>query len=90
MPSLTRILRVRKLGSVKVTLSIDDELLQRARRQADILGTSVNQLVREYLGLLAANADANQDAIEFERLSRVSGGDSSGRKFQREELHKRR
>jgi len=76
--------------SVNVTLSIDDEIIQRARRRAEILGTSVNQLVREYLEQLAGKSDPNEDAAEFERLSRLARGNSRGWKFNREELHERK
>ena len=49
---------------------------------AEALGTSVEELVREYLAGLA-------DADEFERLSDLAHGDSRGWKFNREELHER-
>jgi hypothetical protein len=75
---------------VNVTLSVDEEIIQRARRRAEILGTSVNQLVREYLEQLAGKTDPNADAAEFEKLSRLARGDSRGWKFDREELHERR
>jgi hypothetical protein len=75
---------------VNVTLSIDDKVIQRARRRAEALGTSVNQLVREYLEQLAGKTDPNADSAEFERLSRLAQGDSRGWKFDREELHQRR
>jgi len=35
-------------------------------------------------------ADPGSDAAEFERLSRIVQGDSSGWKFNREKLHERR
>jgi hypothetical protein len=75
---------------MNVTLSVDDEIVVRARRRAEALGTSVNQLVREYLEQLAGKSDPNQDAAEFERLSKLANGDSRGWKFNREELHERR
>jgi hypothetical protein len=75
---------------MNVTLSIDDEVIQRARRRAEALGTSVNQLVREYLEQLVGKADANKDAAAFEKLSRLAQGNSPGWKFDREDLHKRR
>jgi hypothetical protein len=74
---------------MNVTLSVDDEVVLRARRRAEALGTSVNQLVREYLERLAGKSDPNEDAAEFERLSKLTHGDSHGWKFDREELHKR-
>lgn len=75
---------------MNVTLSVDDEVIRKARRQAEALGTSVNQLVREYLESLAGKTDANKNAAEFERLSRLSQGDSRGWKFNREEIYERK
>ncbi len=74
---------------MNVTLSIPDETIQEARRRAEALGTSVNQLVREYLEQFVGKSDPSADAKEFERLSRMSRGNSSGRKFNRDELHDR-
>ena len=74
---------------MNVTLSIDDEILLEARRRAEALGTSVNQLVRDYLEQFAGRADRNWAAAEFERLSRNSKGNSRGWKFNRSELHER-
>jgi hypothetical protein len=75
---------------MNLTLSIDDEVVQKARRQADAMGTSVNQLVRDYLEQLSGKNDPADEAAEFERLSRLAKGDSRGWKFNREELHERR
>jgi hypothetical protein len=74
-------------GYMNVTLSVDDGIVLRARRRAEALGKSVNQLVREYLEQLAGKSDPNEDAAEFERLSKLANGDSRGWKFNREELH---
>jgi hypothetical protein len=74
---------------MNVTLSVNDEVIRRARLRAESLGTSVNQLVREYLEQLAGNSDPNEDAVEFERLSKAAHGDSRGWKFNRDELHER-
>jgi hypothetical protein len=74
---------------MNITLSIDEEVILRARRHAEALGTSVNQLVRDYLEQLAGNSDPNEAAAEFERLSRIAQGDSRGWKFNRDELHER-
>lgn len=80
----------RILWVMNVTLSVNDEVVRKARQRAEQLGTSLNQLVREYLEQLAGTRDGNQDAEEFERLSRLSQGDSRGWKFDRDELHERR
>jgi hypothetical protein len=71
-------------------LSVDDAVIRKARRRAETMGTSVNQLVREYLEQLAGDADLGALATEFEQLSRTSQGNSRGWKFNRDELHDRR
>ena len=75
---------------MNITLSVDDEVIQEARRRAEAAGTSVNQLVREYLEQLAGKTDPEADAAEFERISRSARGNSRGWKFNREELHERK
>jgi Family of unknown function (DUF6364) len=75
---------------MNITLSIDDEVIRRARQQAEALGTSVNQLVRDYLEQLAGVRDPVADAAEFARLSRLSQGNSRGWKFNREKIHERK
>ena len=76
--------------NMNITLSIDDEVVRRARQRAEVLGTSVNQLVRDYLEQLAGKRDPADRAAEFSRLSRLSHGDSKGWKFNREEIHERK
>jgi hypothetical protein len=63
--------------------------MQEARSRAEALGTSVNQLVRDYLEQFAGKSDSTAVADEFERLSHASQGDSRGWKFNRDELHQR-
>jgi antitoxin component of RelBE/YafQ-DinJ toxin-antitoxin module len=75
---------------VNVTLSVDEKTIRKARRRAEAMGTSVNQLVREFLEQLAGETDPAADATEFERLSRAARGNSRGWRFNREELHERR
>jgi hypothetical protein len=75
---------------MNITLSISDQTIREARRRAEALGTSVNQLVRDYLEQFAGKTDPSADAAEFERLSRASASHSAGWKFNREELHERR
>ena len=74
---------------MNVTHSVDDNTVREARRRAEAMGTSVNQLVREYLEQFAGKTDNKVDAAEFERLSRMAEGNSRGWKFNREELHQR-
>jgi hypothetical protein len=75
---------------MNLTLSFDDEVVEKARRRAEALGTGVNQLVHEYLKQLAGRTDPDAEAEEFERLSRLARGNSRKWKFNREELHERR
>ena len=74
---------------MNVTLSVDDEVVARARRHAEALGTSLNQMVRDYLEQLAGMSDAERQAEEFDRLSLAADGHSGGWKFNRDEIHER-
>ncbi len=75
---------------MNVTLSIDDRIVREARKRAQAMGTSVNQLVRDYLEQFAGQSDSAAAAAEFAALSRRPRGDSRGWKFNREDLHGRR
>jgi hypothetical protein len=72
---------------VNVTLSIDDQLVHRARQRAEALGKSLNQLIRDYLQSVAGGDDAERSIAEFKRLS--GKGHSHGWKFNRDEIHSR-
>ncbi len=74
---------------MNVTLTIDDDLIREATRRAEDMGTSVNQLVREYLEQFVGKNGSKSDAAEFEQLSRAAQGNAPGRKLQRGELHQR-
>ena len=74
---------------MNVTLAIDDELLREARKVAQSMGKSVNQLIREYLERLTRRDDAAGDIEEFRRLSLEGRGRSRGRRWTRDELHER-
>ncbi len=73
---------------MNVTLSLDDQLVARARKRAEALGKSLNQLVREYLEKLAGGDDPERSIEEFRRLS--GRGNSRGWRFDRDEIHGRR
>ena len=75
---------------MNITLSVDDEVVRLARQRAEAMGTSVNQMVREYLETIAGKSDREADAKEFSRLSRIAPGNSRGWKFNREEIHERK
>jgi antitoxin component of RelBE/YafQ-DinJ toxin-antitoxin module len=76
-----------------VTLNIDDELLERARKFAERRGISLEQMVGDYLREVAYDAPNMplEDVIrKLERLWDVGSGDSRGEKWTREEMHERR
>lgn len=72
---------------MNVTLSIDEQTLARARKRADALGKSVNQLVRDYLQQLAGDDDVEASIAEFKELS--GKGHSKGWRFTRDEIYER-
>jgi Family of unknown function (DUF6364) len=73
--------------SMNVTLSIDEQTVARARKKAEALGKSLNQLVRDYLQKLAGGDDPEKSIEEFKRLS--GQGHSEGWRFNRDEIHER-
>jgi len=73
-----------------VTLTMDKDLLQLARKLAIDRNTSVNQMVREYLEKEVYLDDKHTAAIEqWKRLSGKGGLGAEGITWTREELHER-
>jgi hypothetical protein len=72
---------------MNITLSVDEQLVARARKRANALGKSLNQLIRDYLQKLAGGDDAERSIEEFRRLS--GQGHSRGWRFNRNEIHER-
>ncbi|HPG61125.1 MAG TPA: MerR family transcriptional regulator [Casimicrobium sp.] len=69
-----------------ITLSSDDDDTARARAAAQMMGTSLNQLVRDYIAQLGG---AGQRAVEADEYLRESGrGNSGGWTFDREALQR--
>ena len=73
-----------------LTISIDEELLTRARALAREQGTSLNALLREYLQTLVGEQPGDRVADELLMLMRKQGGRSGGRKIDRDELYEDR
>ena len=73
-----------------LTLSVDEELLRRARALARRQGTSVNALLRKYLETLVGAQPGDLVADELLMLMRNHGGHSGGRKIGRDELYEER
>jgi hypothetical protein len=70
---------------MNVTLSIDDEVLSRAQELAARRGTSVDQLIRDYLQNFTSKPSAEETIAGLEELWHTSPGDSSGRTWNRED-----
>lgn len=70
-----------------VTFQIDDSVFQNAKNRAEGQGTTVEELVREFLKDFAGNNHLDALAEEFMRLS--PQGNSNGWKFNRKEIHDR-
>lgn len=74
---------------MNLTLSIDEHLIERARRSAAAMGKSVNQLVREYLESLTEQGTAEDFERELRELSLRARGRRWDWRFNREEAHER-
>ncbi len=72
---------------MNITLSINEETAKEARKVANEMGTSLNQLIRDHLELLTKQQQSTGDLEEFIGLS--GQGHSAGWKFDRDELHER-
>lgn len=74
-----------------LTLSIDDELLQRARMRALQLGTTVDALVRDYLASFVGENPVRQAVAEFLAIADTVQASSGlqGRTWTRKDLHAR-
>jgi len=72
---------------MNLTLSLDEQLVARARERADALGKSLNQMIRDYLQKMAGGEDPEESIREFRRLS--GRGHSRGWRFNRDEIHER-
>ena len=74
---------------MNVTLSIDDRLVERARKLAASEGTSLNQMIRHLLEEATAASSTEVLLDELEALWADDAGDSGGRRWRREDLYDR-
>jgi hypothetical protein len=73
---------------MNITLSIDEQLVERAREKLRATGKSLNQEIREHLQHLVGVDE--QLAADLDFLEKNSGlGDSKGWKWNREEAYER-
>lgn len=75
---------------MNITLSIDEAVVEKARKLAAARGTSVNQMVRDYLESLVRPHRPDAFGKELRRLTAEGKGRSKGWRFNRESLHERR
>ena len=73
---------------MNLTLSIDKELLDKARTTAGAMGISLNEMVRNYLQRVAGVGDQTDSFLEFRNLCLTRGGHSKGQAWTRDELHR--
>ncbi len=74
---------------MNVTLSIDEELVSRARELAAQRGTSLNGMIRELLEDATSATSREVRLAELEGLWATGEGHSGGRRWTREELYDR-
>jgi len=74
---------------MNLTLSIDDQLLEKARKRASEMGTTVNQMVRDYFKSVVYEEDV-APAIAFLQETAGRGDPDPGWKWNREEIYEER
>ncbi len=74
---------------MNITLSIDEQIAQRAREAAQKMGKSLNQVVRDYLEQLAGGARRGQQWSQFEARCLNSQAKLEGWHFNRDEANAR-
>lgn len=74
---------------MNITLSVDERVVEEARKAAGAMGKSLNQAVRDYLEQLAGGADLAAELKAFERSALRSRARLNGWKFDREQANER-
>ncbi len=72
-----------------LTLAIDDQLLEKTRRRAAEMGTSVNQMVRDHFQAVVGEDDL-ESAIAFLKATAGQGKPDPDWKFNRDEMYDER
>ncbi len=72
---------------MNLTISIDDSLLEKARKLAARRGTSVQELLRAQLETLVGHESGESVADELLELMETQGGHSGGRRIRRDEAY---
>ncbi|MFO1350105.1 MAG: hypothetical protein U1F68_05255 [Gammaproteobacteria bacterium] len=78
------------MANLTITIDVNDQVLQQARRRALEQGTSVNAVVREYLeGYSGVETRYRTATVRLLELAKQSQAASRGRKWTRDELYER-
>lgn len=72
---------------MNITLSIDEEVVRRARAVVSRQGKSLNQAVRDHLAFLASRGEDGDPAGDLFSLMDEGKGRTKGKRWTREELH---
>jgi hypothetical protein len=75
---------------MNLTISVDDVLLEKARKLASRRGTSVQDLLRAHLEALVGQTSGKAAADELLELMQTHGGRSGGRRITREDAYEGR
>ena len=76
--------------SLNLTISVDDDLLRKAREHANRRGLSLQEILRNYLRTLVGEASPDAIATELLGFMRREPGNSGGRKIKRHEAYEGR
>jgi hypothetical protein len=73
-----------------LTITVDDQILKKARLRALEQGTSVNAVLRAYLDRYAGAVSAHEEAVEgLIQLAKAARAGRGRRSWTRDELHER-
>ncbi len=74
---------------MNITLAVDEQIAEQARKAALAMGKSLNQAVRDYLEQLAGAEQLAAELQAFEASALASPGRLNGWRFNRDEANER-
>ncbi|MFO7789108.1 MAG: hypothetical protein R6V32_00920, partial [Bacteroidales bacterium] len=78
------------VATMNITLSADGKFVERSRQFAAEHGTTLNDMIRNYMKKIARMSDLEKNAEEFAQLAKKHGGHARPDfVFDRDEIHKR-
>lgn len=75
---------------MNITISVDDRLVERARKIAQFQGVSLQDMLRKYLEGVVGRSSPGSAADELLALMSEQGGHSGGRRIGRDEAYEGR